>query len=214
MKAKTKIAGLACLGLAALTSCDTTWEDMTAWSYGPHCDRPTYYAIGVGFSIGQQTDISSAVAEIRNASNIDIRFGGYVGWLAGSAQHPSDTLKIEKKAIPQGGGYGWPGIGEDHFFAQGTVYINPSQDWRPAPSEPSYTGTVNTWRGLILHELLHGFTGIGDRGDNEDGHPGLIMGTGEHTFNKMAAGDLIGAVEKGCRSRQDKDNLINQLRQA
>jgi hypothetical protein len=199
------------IGGFMLTACDPAFEDIPgSWD----CSVPTtvYYIEG-DFTAGQIQDIHGAFDEWKTWSGSPLVWGGAtkVRWEMGT---PKNSITVEKKYAR--GMSGVTGIGAfpgDPYWYSASVYMDPSLDNLVSPTEASaQSGMV--WRGFIVHELGHATVGLGDMYDNPEGnHPGLIMGSAYYNSNTMMLGDMLGAVETGCRTPADKASLKAQLMQ-
>ena len=212
---KKTILTTALVAAAAMlaSACDTGFNDMTPWSYGPACDRPTYYGIHEGdFTPDVVADIHDAIGAVATWSAIDIRFGGMVTWRSGSKDQPATWVSVERRDAVPGApfvSYGWPNP-VNGVFQKGKLYIGTGVRL-PTRVPPGY-GTRKTFYGVVAHEAAHAFTGIGDMYNQGDGHPGLLMGRGVETMSNFAVGDIIGMVQKGCRAPHEKASFIRWLR--
>lgn len=204
--------------VAAAAACDPTWEDMTPWSYGPRCDRQTYVGAAHGqFTYAQHLDMQSVVNQWRDLSAIPLVWVGGVDWTLSTL--PMHSVLVEKGAIAPGiVGSGWPGkqflkVDPSGYFDHGQIKLDWSLDYLASPTDPSYS-SGRTWRSVFAHEAGHALIGLGDLYDNDDRHPGVLMGDGQLHFNQPALGDVLGAVEKGCRPRAEKDQMKANLLEA
>lgn len=192
-------------------SADQTWEDMTPWSLGPHCDRnmAVYYHDG-DFNSAQVTDIQAAFTEIQAWMAAPMTFAGPAPWRWENA--PWYSVTIEARTPPGGSAYGNIAFDSQHYFGKGTVQLGSTV----TPLPTGYTGynTGNTFRGRVEHEMIHALAGLGDLYDNDDGHPTLLMGNGYSQHSQAALGDIIGMIQKGCRTPVDKASLINYVANA
>jgi hypothetical protein len=206
---------LALVACVLATACDTAWNDMTPWSYGPPCGRPTWYAIHNGdFTPDEMADIHDAIREVAIWSAVDIRFVGIVDWRNGSPQQPADVVSIERRDAVPGApfvSYGNPNV-VNGVYTRGVLFIGTTM--HPPTRVPPGYGTGQTFFGLVAHEASHAFVGIGDMYNQGDGHPGLLMGNGRNTMSNFAAGDLIGLINKGCRTPEDKAARTDAMQRA
>lgn len=185
-----KKLALAAIAVLALAGCNANYKKLGP-EYGatPPCDRPTYVVTPRGdFSDFQKQDIMSAAGEIGFWSNRQVFYMGDVDFRSGDPRQFVGTVVVERdSAIPTG--YALPG----KFVKLG----NWISSWG-SPSEPSYSIGYTTFRGGVLHEMLHALVGAEDMYNEGDGNPGLIMGKGYLRFNKMALGDILAAKAGGC----------------
>lgn len=208
MRTSRKSATAALLAALALAGCsarpaDDAYGTLDALGAGrPRAGLVRYYTAHDGdFTPAQLSDIHSAVDEVRRASGCDVRWAGLAPWQSGPEQ-PANHVVFEKRMTWTGtfwaSGYGWPGNDGAGSPSAGVVFVGPTNDILRSPSEPSaWSGP--TFRGVALHEATHALLGLADMYDLDDGHPGLLMGTGYRTSNTYGAGDLRGAREHGCR---------------
>lgn len=191
---------LALVSIAVSVACtnqDATYEVLAGAGRLP-CNRATYVVAPSGdFSYAQQVDIASAVGEISRISGLPLVWFGEVPYRPKTNPH-TDNVIVQRADVVDPNGIrrpGWTRVPRADG-SKGVVSIDPSQDVLPSPTAPSFN-SGNTFRGLILHELMH-IVGLRDMYDHDGGHPGLLMGFGQRKFNTLALGDQLGAKARGC----------------
>ena len=175
--------------IATASACSDRYK-MLGPEYGttPPCDRPTYLVAHRGdFTPAQIADIASAGSEWGFWSKRTVVYMGEVDWKSGAPEQLPGTIIVERD--DRWVGYSLPGK---------FVRIGPwMASWR-SPSEPSYSSGA-TFRGAVLHELGHALVGAEDLYNEPGGNPGVIMGKGYFTMNKLALGDIKAAQAGGCK---------------